>query len=1298
MKNFLFLLFAFLLTVFVAKAQPAFNYDAITICEGDTYDLLNYQTNEVLVPMGWELVGWQDVGSTTVKPTASPTVYTLEYREIANPSVIFTQDLTISLRPKPTVKAALANINTCIENTVEVKKQSAENYDDLYWLWIETGKEYRQDDVTIVTDYTMPTTQTYKLIATNEHCTTIAQAQTTVKMVDIRQSNMSFSFQMGGAGGFDYQSPLKGWKKPYCKPLILEDFVGCKLALPHYNTSGGVLMTDKPGPGESYQQDNGFARVNYIKIVWDNEDAYTAGTPLSGVASYTNTFHIEAEVYWKQCDQTKIYISETYRLELYDNCEGIFYWADFRCDIMNGMNKYVMTHSNLDSIISVDFVNKTFPEQYIPTWQMVSTHGSEWPDYFVQFDENTPANMSYDITVTYRALDESVRTYTFYNIKPPACKAENIAEYAMADRKNGIGFSNLLICDNAAHNQHLCYNVGTTSPPPKSVSRTICDTEKAYFSIRSYNPPPWVIEFDTDDVFPIIIGSGTSATVDGKTVYSCTPAKNPEPFYDSYVDPYMQFEVDGVQKTYTGKINGVAFSFTVNVVDYRLAAQDTTICQGSSIDLKGLEIENNINGSVSWNTGSNTIVAPLVDTEYSVYGVGKYKCASQADYIRTDKVLVKVEPPLWASTIDIADQVGTEISLSNALNTNAQKIEWFDENDNPINENITIEAGSKTYTCKLTNGCGTELRQITVKGLLPPTPCPDGTLLFREDFGGNDPNDPEIMSNADMTAKFGSKIIGYTPNQNPAGPSRYCIRKKGQSNATWIHMDDHSYPNDYTRGYFLQVDGSSDLTGQFYKTQIDNLCVGSTLYFSMWAASVSIGMPLSNLSMIVEDLSGNELARFNAKNIPIAGGNNSYTDWSQVTDPNNCNDWTQYNTLFTITGSTPSVVFKIMNNNSGYSGNDFVIDDIEIRICTPPVEIVAPDKVCIGDHIEITNDFTNDGTFTEPLEYLWLKSPTGDLTSQSSWTTVGTNSNKLEIASATKADEGYYRLAIAGAGGILLENCRAMSDPVFVEVDENCVTPPIDNVKLENDTIYTDCYNLNFKIPLLENAIFTCSSPNLTLLTPPTLNGNSATITNDTMYISIADNIADITRDSVQYEMECNGIKDNAWVQIYINQKSITTSVSETICLGETYSFYGNTLIDSGIYFETLTSNVNACDSIIMLDLTVKNCGQIGHIDNPKPPFQSLLLPCDSIDIPIYFTPNRDGLNDKWMIENIECYMQHIVEIYDRFGKLIRRWEGDFKGWDGLYRGEPMNSTDYWYLIKLYQEDSGRVGHFTLIR
>ena len=82
---------------------------------------------------------------------------------------------------------------------------------------------------------------------------------------------------------------------------------------------------------------------------------------------------------------------------------------------------------------------------------------------------------------------------------------------------------------------------------------------------------------------------------------------------------------------------------------------------------------------------------------------------------------------------------------------------------------------------------------------------------------------------------------------------------------------------------------------------------------------------------------------------------------------------------------------------------------------------------------------------------------------------------------------------------------------------------------------------------------------------------------------------------------------------------------------------------------------------------------------------------------PNYFTPNGDGIHDLWQIFNALEFPGMQVKIYDRYGKILGNLRHDQAGWDGTYRGRPMPSSDYWYLIELPDGRTAR-GHFSLIR
>lgn len=85
------------------------------------------------------------------------------------------------------------------------------------------------------------------------------------------------------------------------------------------------------------------------------------------------------------------------------------------------------------------------------------------------------------------------------------------------------------------------------------------------------------------------------------------------------------------------------------------------------------------------------------------------------------------------------------------------------------------------------------------------------------------------------------------------------------------------------------------------------------------------------------------------------------------------------------------------------------------------------------------------------------------------------------------------------------------------------------------------------------------------------------------------------------------------------------------------------------------------------------------------------------INFPRYFTPNGDGINDFWVIPSLKLQPNATITIFDRFGKLISRFNGNAKGWDGKLNSRDLPSNDYWFVINL---ESGKTvkGHFTLKR
>ena len=62
-------------------------------------------------------------------------------------------------------------------------------------------------------------------------------------------------------------------------------------------------------------------------------------------------------------------------------------------------------------------------------------------------------------------------------------------------------------------------------------------------------------------------------------------------------------------------------------------------------------------------------------------------------------------------------------------------------------------------------------------------------------------------------------------------------------------------------------------------------------------------------------------------------------------------------------------------------------------------------------------------------------------------------------------------------------------------------------------------------------------------------------------------------------------------------------------------------------------------------------------------------------------TPNGDGQNDKWEIENLSSYPNNQLFIMDRSGRVIYLKKDYANDWDGLYNGAPLPSDTYYFLL-----------------
>jgi gliding motility-associated-like protein len=86
------------------------------------------------------------------------------------------------------------------------------------------------------------------------------------------------------------------------------------------------------------------------------------------------------------------------------------------------------------------------------------------------------------------------------------------------------------------------------------------------------------------------------------------------------------------------------------------------------------------------------------------------------------------------------------------------------------------------------------------------------------------------------------------------------------------------------------------------------------------------------------------------------------------------------------------------------------------------------------------------------------------------------------------------------------------------------------------------------------------------------------------------------------------------------------------------------------------------------------------------------------LTVPSFFSPNNDGYNDFWFIKGMTFYSKAKVNIFDRYGKLLKQLNQQNNSWDGTLEGKKLPASDYWFVLTVPEINKEIKGHFSMIR
>jgi gliding motility-associated-like protein len=117
--------------------------------------------------------------------------------------------------------------------------------------------------------------------------------------------------------------------------------------------------------------------------------------------------------------------------------------------------------------------------------------------------------------------------------------------------------------------------------------------------------------------------------------------------------------------------------------------------------------------------------------------------------------------------------------------------------------------------------------------------------------------------------------------------------------------------------------------------------------------------------------------------------------------------------------------------------------------------------------------------------------------------------------------------------------------------------------------------------------------------------------------------------------------------------------------------------------------------STIAYTLTVSDTNGCSASDNV---IVSVILPQFNGMISNLFTPNEDGINDAWYIEDIQYYPGNEVFIYNIYGNKVFEAKDYMNDWKGTYNGSDLPDGTYYYILKFDDDQKPLKGSIDILR
>ena len=167
-------------------------------------------------------------------------------------------------------------------------------------------------------------------------------------------------------------------------------------------------------------------------------------------------------------------------------------------------------------------------------------------------------------------------------------------------------------------------------------------------------------------------------------------------------------------------------------------------------------------------------------------------------------------------------------------------------------------------------------------------------------------------------------------------------------------------------------------------------------------------------------------------------------------------------------------------------------------------------------------------------------------------------------------------------------------------------------------------------------------------------------------------------------------------IPVIASSKGNSVSKGETLTLtatgGTTYSWSNANGIISGQNTATLTARPTVTTTYFVSVGNANGCSETASYKvEVRDDFQAIVA--NNI-----LSPNGDGFNDLWIVENIDLYPNNVVTIFSQTGRILFTQKSYKNTWDGKVNGLPLAEGTYYYVIDFGTNKLKQKGFITVIK